>query len=210
MFDEAVGLSDGGEGLAGARGHLDEGAGAVGGERFLEVSDCGDLTVAERVGDEVRDGLEAGAEGVRLLDEFHELFGGVEGEDGASAGVGVALVGEVGFDAGRLVEERERVGPALGNELLRLGVASGLLFDGTEGRAELLGLDDPERLALHEQHVVSRTALGLDLAEGDSPARVEIQVFRCLHLPTGSGEHRIDLLAGLFLGLLVRRHRVLD
>ena len=51
VLDEAVGLGDGGEGLAGAGGHLDEGARAVGGEGFLEAGDGVDLAFAERGGD---------------------------------------------------------------------------------------------------------------------------------------------------------------
>lgn len=85
VLDEAVGLGDGGVGLAGAGGHLQEGARAVVGEGFFEVGDGGDLAIAERGGDQLGEGLEAGAEGVGLLDEFEEVFGGVKGEDGAGA-----------------------------------------------------------------------------------------------------------------------------
>ena len=43
-----------------------------------------------------------------------ERFRAVEGEDAARAGVGIALVAEEGFDAGGLVEERQRPGLSAG------------------------------------------------------------------------------------------------
>lgn len=47
VLDEAVGLGDGGVGLAGAGSHLEEGAGAVVGEGDFEAGDGGDLAVSE-------------------------------------------------------------------------------------------------------------------------------------------------------------------
>jgi hypothetical protein len=91
--------------IAGAGGHLDEGAGAVGGEGLFKAGDGVDLALAERGSVQRGELAKAGAEGIGLLDEFEQVLGRVEGEDGARAGVGVALVAEVGFDAGGLVGE---------------------------------------------------------------------------------------------------------
>lgn len=75
----------------------------AGGEGFLKAGDGVDQVLAERGGVQRGELAEAGAEGIGLLDEFEQVLGGVEGEDRTRAGVGVALVAEVGLDASGLV-----------------------------------------------------------------------------------------------------------
>jgi hypothetical protein len=175
VLDEAVGLGDGGEGLAGTGGHLDECARAVGGEGFFKAGDGVDLALAERGGVQRGELAKAGAEGVGLLDEFKQVLGSVEGKDRPRAGVGVALVAEVGFDAGRLVGEGQGIGPALRDPFHRGGVAGRLLGDGGESGAFFLGFDDAEGLAVDEEDVVGRSAVGLHFPDGDAARGGEIE-----------------------------------
>lgn len=200
VLDEAVGLGDGGEGLAGAGGHLDEGARAVGGEGFFELRDGVDLALAERSGVQRGEMPKAGAEGIGLLDEFEQVLGRVEGEDGARAGVGVALVAEVGFDAGGLVGEGQGIGPALGDPFVGIGVAGGLLGDSGEGRAFFLGFDDAERLAIDEEDVVGGAAVGLHFADRDAAGGVEIERGDVLDRPARGTQEGVDCFAGLLFG----------
>lgn len=108
------------------------------------------------------------AECAGLLNEFEQVLGRVEGKDGAGAGIRVALVAEIGFDAGGLVGEGQGIGPALGNPVFRSGVAGGLLGDGGERGAFFLGFDDAEGLAIDEEDVVSRATHRLHFPDGDS------------------------------------------
>ena len=86
-LDEAVNEVDGGEGLAAAGGHLDEGAAFVGGEGFFEVADGFDLR-----GPEISRGhlirsqkiREARVELVLGFELFEQCLGSVEGEDVAA------------------------------------------------------------------------------------------------------------------------------
>ena len=116
-LEEAVDFGDGGEGLAGAGGHVDEGAGTGGGEGGFEAGDgfalafpeglCGaGHEGVERVRGE--EGGEAAAEGVvgglGAGEEFLEVLWRRKMEDRPCAGLGVAGVGEldlaaVGFEA---------------------------------------------------------------------------------------------------------------
>ncbi len=110
VLDEAIGEGAGGEGLAGAGGHLDEGARARFGEGFFEAADgfdAADADVFAIVG--MREGHlgEAMAQGVGLFEPLRERLGAMEGEDAARARMRVALVAEVGLDAGGLVQERK-------------------------------------------------------------------------------------------------------
>ena len=168
VLDEAVGLGDGGVGLAGAGGHLEQRARAVVGEGFLQLQDRIDLAVAEGCGVQLGEMPEAGTEGIGLLDELDEVLRPVEGKDGARAGVGIALVAEVRLDAGGLVREGQWIRPALGDPVLGGGVAGGLLGHAGECGAGFLSLYDAERLAIDEEHIVGGAAKGLHLADSNT------------------------------------------
>ena len=174
MLDEAVGLGDGGVSLAGAGGHLEEGARAVVAERFFQAGDGGDLAVAERCGVQLGEVSKPGAEGIGLLDELDEVLRPVESEDGARAGVGIALVAEVRLDAGGLVGEGQRIRPALRDPLFGVGVAFALLGDPGERGACFLRLDHAKGLAIDEEDIVGGTALRLKLADGDTATGGEV------------------------------------
>ena len=137
-LDQAVDEGDGGEGLAGAGGHLDQGARAVFRQGFFEVVDRRDLGGPEAFFLERRHVL-AGARGrwrprcrrdigslrlrafpvcadwrlvVRHRASRPAVSGLWKANTGRERGRGVEAVGEAGFDAGGLVGKRQRVAPA--------------------------------------------------------------------------------------------------
>jgi hypothetical protein len=83
-LDQAVDEADGGEGLAAAGGHLDQGARLVGLERVLQVADGDDLRRPQAGFDERRQGLQAGEEG------------GGNAWSGAWAEAGAGVIGRAG------------------------------------------------------------------------------------------------------------------
>ena len=124
-LDQPVDEADGGEGLAAACGHLDQGAGLVAGERPLQATDGDDLggpeleAVALRnqrrhvadLGEEGggrdgnRGGVAAWLGGGQQLEPGGQSLRTVEGEYGACPGLRVQDVGEVGLHASGLVTE---------------------------------------------------------------------------------------------------------
>ena len=110
MLDEPVGERAGGECLAGAGGHLDEGARLRFGEGLLEAADgfdAADADVFAVVRMLERHLGEAVAEGVGFFEPLGQRFRAMEREDAARSGMRIAFVAEEGFDAGGFVEERE-------------------------------------------------------------------------------------------------------
>ena len=86
VFDEAIGERAGGEGLPRARGHVDERARAVFGERLFQSDVRFDLALPHASRNQrVRDGhrLQPGAEGVWLGGPIGECLGTMECEDTA-------------------------------------------------------------------------------------------------------------------------------
>jgi hypothetical protein len=151
---------------------LDEGAGAAVLERRFEVLDGVYLAGAETGGVERGEGLEAIAEGVWRCEPFGEGFRAVEGEEFAGAGLGVALIGEAGDDAGGFVDEGEGLGIVDPLELGG-GVVAGLLFDGGDVVAPFrgFGFDDGGGLFVDEEDVIGWALVGLVFADGDFGSR---------------------------------------
>ena len=133
MLDEPVGERAGGEGLAGAGGHLDEGARLRFGEGLLEAADgfdAADADVLAVVGMLEGHLGEATAEGVGFFEPLRERFGTVKGEDAARARMRIAFVAEVGFDAGGLVEEGKLAGERAAKKVGQvLRILAGLIGD---------------------------------------------------------------------------------
>ncbi len=197
VFDEAVGLGDGGVGLAGAGRHLKKGAGTILGEGALEFRDGVDLAIAKRGGIQPGKVAQARTKRVGLLDQGEEMPGSVEGEDGPGSRVGITLVAEIRLDAGGLVGEGERIGPALGNPPFGGRVALALLGHPGKSRARFLGLEDTDGFAIHKQHVIGRATLRLHLADGHATGGGEIQVDEILNDPTRRRQLGVNGLAGL-------------
>jgi hypothetical protein len=86
----------------------------------------------------------------------------VEGEDVPGARLGVERVGEVGFDARRFVEERQRAAPRRQRWRQTFGVLRRLHFYAAERRALLLRFDDAGGLAVDVEEVIGgeRAAAG--------------------------------------------------
>ena len=79
-------------------------------------------------------------------------------------------------------------------------VLAGLGLHAGEGAARLLGLDHPDCLAIHEQHVVGGPGLGRDLPHRDASRRGHRDVLVVLHHPPARRELLIDLHPGPSLG----------
>jgi hypothetical protein len=190
----------GGEGLAGAGGHLDERARAVGGERGFQAGDGVDLALAQAGGFQWWHLLQPSAQRAGLLQPGVQRGRLVEGEHAARAGRGVAGVAEVGFVAGALVVEHQRVGPARQVGRQAHQVAARLLGHAAERDAGLLGLDHAAGPAGDEQQVVAGAAGQLKLAHRHALGRVAVDVCRVLQHPAGGRQQRVDARAGLLLG----------
>ena len=117
VFEETVDGGDGREGLARARGHLDEGPRAGLTEGGLEIGDSDLLAITQAEGlrrkflwVKQRQRGETGAKGGAGLQPGAKRLGAVKAEDLARAGFGIAGVGEPGDGACAFVEEGERLG----------------------------------------------------------------------------------------------------
>ena len=91
------------------------------------------------------------------------------------AGFRVPSVGETGEHAGAFVNEGQRFRIVQPLELGR-GIACGLLLDRSDIVPPLLwlGLHNADGFLVDEENVVSRTDIGLILADGDSEAGTEV------------------------------------
>ena len=61
------------------------------------------------------------------------------------------------------------------------------------------GFNDADCITVDEEKVIGLAGLERELADGDARGRAEVQVVQVLHLPPRRIEHRVDLLARLFL-----------
>lgn len=131
----------------------------------------------------------------------------MEGEHAAGARPRVEGAGEVRFQAGALVQKRQRPPPGgqRGGQALR--VAPGLDFHPRQRGADRLGLDDARGLAVHVQQVVgeAKARLQRELADGDALRGVDVRMPIVLHRPAGGDEQRVDACAGLLLGCVLGR-----
>lgn len=80
-----------------------------------------------------------------------------------------------------------------------IGVALGLAFDNSDvfASAVFLGLDHPHRLAVDEQHIVGRAAVGGVFAHGNANCCAEVELFIVLNDPAGLFQLLVNLLACL-------------
>ena len=196
-LEQAVDRGDGGESLAGAGGHVDQGAWLVPGQRFFQAGDGADLAVAQVALRQRRHLGEAAAQGVRLRGPFGQGFGLEEVEQLAGARHRIGAVGEEDDLAGAFVEEAER--RAAFAPLERgIGVALGLGFMGAEASAGLIafGFDHADRLAAGKQDVVGRTGIGGIFAHRDTKAGAEIELLHVLDDPASSLELGVDQFPG--------------
>jgi hypothetical protein len=133
----------------------------------------------------------------------------VEGEDLAGTGLGIALVGEAGDDAGSFVEKRQRLAGVLDSFQRGVRIVLGLVLDGGDVLAEdfLLGLRDTDRFSINEEDEIGRAAVGGVFADGLALALVEVDGVLVLNGPAGGAELGVDPVTGFLLGILVRHLR---
>ena len=97
VLDQSVAEVAGGEDLAAAGRHLDQGAGMIGGERALEVLDPLNLAAAQPLGDEGRQLLQAATQRRALREPLGERLGPVEGAHRPRSWLRVAQIAEQGI-----------------------------------------------------------------------------------------------------------------
>ncbi len=214
VLEQAVNAGDGGVGLAGAGGHLNEGARPGFAEGLFEVGDRRFLAIAQAeffgglvFGVERRQFGKAGTQAFTLGQPVAQGFRAVEAEDFTRARLGVAGVGKTGDDAGGFVEEGQRL-PVVQPLELGGGVAFGLRFVGGQMLALFLalGFDDADGLAVDEKHVVGGADIGVVFAHRLAGAAAEVDFAGRLHDPARLPEQRVDVVAGFLFGVLVVAH----
>ena len=168
MLEQAIGLRDGGVGLAGARRHLDEAAlEPLLGQAPFDTVNRLDLGRPQGSGVQLWHGADLAAPGGCLWAGFGvaedacEGRGLGEGEHPACSWVGVVATGVVGLCARRLEHERQ---PAFDRECLQayvggkpLGVHRRLPLDARQGSPFGLGLDDADGRFVDVQQVIGAT-----------------------------------------------------
>ena len=172
VFDEAIGERAGGESLAGAGGHLDQGARLILGEGFFEVGDGFDVANPHSLHwirmREWHFG-QARARGCRVLSSHSASVSGrwkaktrrERGSDRVRRGKRFRRRWiRKGRAAGRW-PMAEEIGKAR-------AVMGGLLGDHGERCADFFGLDDADGLAIHEEQVITSARLERDFAQGDA------------------------------------------
>jgi hypothetical protein len=210
-LEQAIDRGDGGEGLAGAGGHVHQRARVVVRERALEPGDGADLAFAQRLSGQGRHRRgQASAQRIGPGQPLGELVGPEEVEHLARSRQRVEPVGEANHLRRGLEQKAQRL-TALAPLEGGVGVALGLHFVLGQALALFvaLGLDHPDRLAIDDQHVVGRAAVGGVLTHGRAAAGARVEAGLVLHEPAGLGELLVDAGACLVFraGHGVRRAR---
>lgn len=201
VFQQAVDGGDGGEGLAGARGHLHQGPRLALGEGAFQSFDGLDLHPAQALRGQGRQGLQAGAQRVRLGQPGLQRLWPVEPEDLPGPGPRIANVPEPGDLAVAFVDEGQ--GIVILEPFEAAGGVAGRLFSHYRQILPLfrpLGLDDAHRLTIHKQYIIGRAGVGGEFAHGHAQAAAEVHLLSVLHRPAGLGQHGVDFLAGFLFG----------
>jgi hypothetical protein len=204
-LDEAVREGDGGERLAGAGGHLDEGAGPIVSEGQFQVADGLDLDTPEPRLVQRRQLPEPVADLFIQSDQSEKFFGTVEGEDIAAAGVLFQTVRELRDGAGGFIGERQR--QLVSRKVVRetVGVLARLRLDAGQREIFRFGLDNADGLALDVEHVVGDAGLQRKFTHGHSAAGGDVHVGVVLHEPAAQRQLLVNLLTCFLFGRHGRR-----
>ena len=197
-LDEAVDKGHGGEGLAAARGHLDEGPGTVLGEGVLQVLDGLHLRVPQPLCHQRRHLPAAAPSGSPAPCPFGQGLGLVEGEHAAAAWLGVALVPEKGLNARALVGKGQGqldVGD-VGRQADQIGAR--LLGHAAQGRTLGLGLDYAHGLAVDKEKIVGKAGGQGELAHGHARPGTQVESAAVLDTPPSRFEQLVNLFSGQF------------
>ena len=123
-------------------------------------------------------------------------------EDVAGARLGVEAVGEVGFDAGGFVGERQRAAPRGQSIGQALGVSLRLGLDAGERGAFLLRFDDARGPSVDVEQVVGKTVTRFQgkVSDRNAPIRQDVRVALIAHCPARLGEQPVDVFSGFIFG----------
>ena len=109
----------------------------------------------------------------------------MERKNTAAARLGIETVGEAGFDAGALIEQRQR--PDLRGQFGRkaLAVLFRLDFDPGQRDAFLLGFDYPSCFTIDIEEIVREAVSGdeREVAESDAASSIHVRVLVVLDIP---------------------------
>ena len=201
VLEQAIDDVDGGEGLARPGGHLDERPLIGLGKGLFEAADGAGLDRPQAGLVQGRQFSQLRAQGRGLRHPRLERLGPREVEDRAAPRHRVEPVGEVGYGAVGL--EQERQGDAIHVE--PVGDARGILrrlgFHPGQGSLRL-GFDGAGDRAVYVEQVVGGAEPGLhgELAHGDAGARGEVELLLVLDQPARRLEVGVDIAARPLLG----------
>ena len=197
-LEQAIGDVDGGEGLARAGRHLDEGARIGPGEGLFEVADRLRLDLPEPRLVERRQLLEPGAELRRLRHPFGQRLGPREVEDLPAARHRIEAVGEEGHRAVGLEQERQRA-PVRRQVVRQAGGVLGRLRS-TPVSVPPAWLRPRRRLAVEIEQVVREAEAGfIGNSRTAMPRRGEVEFVAALNSqPAAASSRRFRV--GLFVG----------
>src|SRR5882724_3428371 len=142
MFDEPINEVAGGEGLASARGHLNEGAAVPARERDFKILDGYDLGLAQALFRQRRHVAQASFDRF-LVQPVGQRFRLVKSKELAAGGVRFKTVGETGLSSGAFIAEWRRFDGRVDKIRQPNAVFFGLALDVGEGFALALGLNYP-------------------------------------------------------------------
>ena len=193
VLQQTIDDVDGGEGLAGAGRHLNQGARVGMGERPFEVADRAGLDRPQTGLVQHRQLSQPGTQGVRLCHPPRQRLGPREIEDLTAARRRVRPVCEAGHRPVGLEQEWQRV--FLDRETVRhaVRVLCRLRLDPSK-RAFRLGLYGTDGDAVDVEQVVGETEARLhgELGDRDAEAGAEVHVHTALDQPAGHPEVRVD------------------
>lgn len=190
----------GSEGLARTGRHLNQGARAIFGERFLQTLNGVDLAITQAIGIEGRHDFKPSSQRVRILQPCVKGLRLMEREHTARTRVWIARVLEECLVAGGLVVEDELICPT--SKMLRqlFLVLRGLVCNAAKRDACLLRLDDSGGFATYEEQVITWAIGEGELSDGHSFGCVAIECVFVLQDPARRHEQFIDLFSGKLFG----------
>ena len=192
------------EGLAAARGHLQQQTGVVGLQTLLDGPDGFHLAVAQPGRIQLGTLVEPGPQAEVRLEHGVQALRRVEGEERPGAGVRIPKVLEACLDACAFVAKGgNRLPPGhMGREVGL--VPGGLLGHPAEGLADRLGLQEAGNLPVHQQGVVSRPRRAGEFPDRHAQTGVGIKLLVVLERPPGRLQLGVDDRSGFGF----RIHRV--
>ena len=129
-------------------------------------------------------------------------------KDRPRAGLGVAMVRKASKGTGAFEDERQWIV----FQVLELGcgVLCGLLFVNRQVYpfGFLLGLDDADRLPVHEEDVIGGSNICIIFTDRDTRTSTEINLFLVLNDPATGGKLSVDVVPGELFRFLIHDLRI--